>query len=95
MVPLRVPVGTTALRAVELSGIQDVLPGEEVRTMPIGVFSILLDGRGNPAPSDYRVEEGDRVELYRSLLVDPKQARLNRAAKPRERASRLREKKTP
>lgn len=82
VVPLQVPAGTHALRAVELSGIQSQLPGVDVLAMPMGVFSVLLDG---PAPAEYMVEEGDRIELYRPLTIDPKQARLKRAARSRKR----------
>lgn len=85
VVPLQVPAGTHALRAVELSGIQSQLPEVDVLAMPMGVFSVLLDGRASPAPADYLVEEGDRIELYRPLTIDPKQARLKRAARSRKR----------
>jgi putative ubiquitin-RnfH superfamily antitoxin RatB of RatAB toxin-antitoxin module len=37
-----------------------------------------------PAAADYLVQPHDRIEIYRPLLIDPKQARLRRAAKKRQ-----------
>lgn len=88
VITLEVARGTTALRAVELSGIQARLPDVDVMASPMGVFSVLLDGRASPAPGEYVLEEGDRVEIYRPLIIDPKEARLKRAAKARQRRVR-------
>ncbi|HYN12459.1 MAG TPA: RnfH family protein [Burkholderiales bacterium] len=38
---------------------------------------------GKAVPPDTRVAQGDRVEIYRPLLIDPKEARRNRARKQR------------
>ncbi|MDO7645664.1 MAG: RnfH family protein, partial [Reinekea forsetii] len=43
---------------------------------PLGLF-----GRKVAQPEAQMAVAGDRVEIYRALLIDPKQARLNRAAK--------------
>ena len=45
----------------------------------MGIFSQPLNGKVLPEPSDYILQSGDRIEIYRPLLIDPKQARLNRA----------------
>lgn len=73
VVPLRVPVGTTLGQAIVLSGIGQQHPEIDVETQPVGVF-------GEPATRARVLREGERVEIYRPLLADPKQARRRRAA---------------
>jgi putative ubiquitin-RnfH superfamily antitoxin RatB of RatAB toxin-antitoxin module len=79
IVALDVPAGTTANEAVRLSGIDQEFPDEDIATAPLGIF-----GRKLSEPEKAELEAGDRVEIYRPLLIDPKQARLNRAAKARQ-----------
>lgn len=79
IVALRVAEGTTALEAVTTSGILDVFPEIDVDTQPMGIFSRPLNGKGRPHPGEYALQAGDRVEIYRPLQIDPKQARLERA----------------
>ncbi|MCB1649492.1 MAG: RnfH family protein [Gammaproteobacteria bacterium] len=81
IIALSVPAGTTALEAVQCSGIAAEFPQIDPLTASMGIFSRLLDGRSQPLPKDCVLEEGDRVEIYRPLLIDPKQARLRRAAR--------------
>lgn len=81
IVALDVPRGTTARRAAELSGIDRLFPGLDLSTAEMGIFSKLLDGKVLPLPEDYVLEERDRVEIYRPLVLDPKEARLRRARK--------------
>jgi len=38
-----------------------------------------LDGKFSPQPDIYRWNEGERVELYRPLKVDPKENRKKRS----------------
>ena len=59
--------------AVRLSGIRDAIPGDFV-AIAYGIF-------GRVVPADTQLREGDRVELYRPLKIDPKQARRRRADK--------------
>lgn len=79
IIPLHVPVGTTAYEAVLLSGIQNEFEGINPDKDPMGIFSKLLDGKTRPTPQEYVLQSRDRVEIYRPLLIDPKQARLQRA----------------
>lgn len=81
LIALGVPEGTTALEAVTRSGIVGEFPEIDLNTASMGIFSRLLDGRSQPLPKDYALENGDRVEIYRPLLIDPKEARLRRAAR--------------
>lgn len=79
IVPLNVPEGTTALEAVKQSTIASEFSEINIDKDPMGIFSRPLDGKGRPKPDEYVMSAGDRVEIYRPLLIDPKAARLDRA----------------
>ena len=74
-------VGTTAFEAVELSGIMNDFDAINLKKDAIGIFSKVLDGKNMPLPKEYILSARDRVEIYRPLIIDPKQARLVRAEK--------------
>lgn len=78
IIPLQVPVGTTAMEAVKLSNIAAEFEQIDIEKDPMGIFSKPLDGKGRPKPAEYEMCAGDRVEIYRPLLIDPKAARLDR-----------------
>ena len=78
---LQVMPGCTALEAVKLSGIASEFPAIDVDSAAMGIFAKNLDGKTLPLPQDYELKAGDRVEIYRPLLADPKVARQQRAAK--------------
>lgn len=73
---LQVVAGTTVQQAIELSGIREDFPDLEVDPQRLGVFS-------NRASPDQPLRQGDRVEIYRPLIADPKEARRKRALKQR------------
>lgn len=75
---LRVVVseGATAFEAAAQSGIVSVFPEIDLESVDMGIF-----GKAIKAPKTHQLRDGDRVELYRPLKIDPKQARLNRARK--------------
>jgi putative ubiquitin-RnfH superfamily antitoxin RatB of RatAB toxin-antitoxin module len=81
IVEIEVAYGTSALDAVMQSGITREFPEIDPATTPMGIFSKPLDGKALPLPQDYQLKARDRVEIYRPLLIDPKEARLARAAK--------------
>lgn len=72
VVALSVPVGATVAEALERSGLKSRYP-EIAGEVPLGIF-------GKVVAPDTRVAAGDRVEVYRPLQADPKQARRRRAA---------------
>lgn len=76
IVTVDVPAGTSMLDAVKASSICERFPGLDPDNTDMGVF-----GKAIKQPSHHQVQEGDRIELYRPLMIDPKQARLNRAKK--------------
>jgi uncharacterized protein len=73
---LVVEAGCTAQQAVALSGLAEAFPGLSLAECKLGIFSRLLDD-----PAQHILVEGDRVEIYRPLLLDPKEARRQRARK--------------
>ena len=75
LVGLEVDAGTTALAAVQLSGLYTQFP--HTLDYPMGIY-------GKAVAADTVLENHDRVELYRPLLIDPKENRRRRAAKNKE-----------
>ena len=74
LIALEVEEGTTVAQAVEQSGILARFPESRPTLGNVGIF-------GKPVSPDAPVQEGDRVELYRPLVADPKAARRERAKK--------------
>ena len=63
----------TALEAVNASRVLQAFPEIDAGKMKLGVF-------GKMTKPDAVLHEGDRVEIYRPLIADPKEARKKRAA---------------
>ncbi len=78
IVALEVPRGTQALEAVRLSGIEGRFEGLNASDSRLGVFGKVV------GPTTV-LREGDRVEIYRPLIADPKEVRKARAARVKER----------
>jgi len=76
IISVQVPKGTSAYDAVEQSNILTQFPEIDLATAKMGVF-----GKALPKPKDYVLIEGERVEIYRPLIADPKEVRKQRAAK--------------
>jgi len=72
LLQVSVPEGCTLSEAIERSGILDKWPEIEVDPGMVGIF-------GRKMPPDKILREGDRVEIYRALIADPKEARRRRA----------------
>ena len=70
---LRVPEGTTLEQAVRESGILERFPDIDLTNNQVGIF-----GKLNKPTTVLR--NGDRVEIYRELIADPKEVRKQRAA---------------
>ena len=71
---LQVEVGTTLETAIDRSGILEKFPEIDLMNSKVGVFSKIKK------LSD-KVNEGDRIEIYRPLTIDPKEARRLREEK--------------
>jgi uncharacterized protein len=80
LLDVAVPEGATLREAVEASGIIRQFPEIDLTVLRTGIF-------GHLAPLDAVLHEGDRVEIYRPLQVDPKAARQRRVDKTRREGS--------
>ena len=76
IVAIKVPEGTTAYAAVGLSGIEKLFDDIDLPNATLGIFGTVIS-----RPEQHVLREGDRVEIYRPLRMDPKEARLRRARK--------------
>jgi len=71
---LNVPTGCTVEQAVILSGIMDQFPEIDLTKNKLGIFSRFTQ-------PDTPLQPYDRIEIYRPLVIDPKDARRMRAKK--------------
>jgi putative ubiquitin-RnfH superfamily antitoxin RatB of RatAB toxin-antitoxin module len=76
IVQLEVDEGTSIYDAATKSGLELLFEELDYETVHMGIF-----GKVVKQPKQEVLRSGDRIELYRPLLIDPKQARLNRANK--------------
>lgn len=70
---LTVPAGTTIEQAVAQSGLLQAIPGIDLAINMVGIY-------GKKKALDTVLHEHDRVEVYRPLQADPKEARRRRAS---------------
>jgi len=74
LISLSVQEGVTIREAVEQSGICSRYPGIDLGAGRVGIYGKLCS-------VDQVLAEGDRIEIYRPLLADPKEARRKRASR--------------
>lgn len=73
------PAGSTVRGGLLISGIGEQFPELDLARCPVGIFGKVL------ADTETRLlQAGDRIEIYRPLLADPKEVRRLRAAKAAE-----------
>ncbi len=75
-IELQLPAGSTASAALERSGLLQRFPEIDLGNDRMGIF-------GRTVKPDYVLADGQRLEIYRPLLRDPKEARRERAAQGR------------
>ena len=68
-----IEIGTTVREAVKGSGIHNHFPEIDLDGCDLGVF-------GKAVKEDFELSMGDRIEIYRPLIADPKEVRRQRAA---------------
>lgn len=73
LVEVHLKPGATVREAIEASGVLTRFPEIDLSANKVGVF-------GRIAPLDTVLRAGDRVEVYRPLVADPKEVRRLRAA---------------
>jgi uncharacterized protein len=71
-IPCRVTEDTTVAMAIRRCGILAQFPDIVLSSAVVGIYSRQVE-------LDDLLVEGDRVEIYRPLVIDPKQARRLRA----------------
>ena len=76
VVPVTLTEGMTARDAVLASGLLQEFPELEGRSLVLGVYGQVVEGSRLLVP-------GDRVEIYRPLATDPREARRRLAAQGR------------
>lgn len=70
-VELRLAPGATVAEALAASGLAALQPQIDIARSPVGIF-------GRRVARDRVLADGDRVEVYRPLVADPKDARRRR-----------------
>ncbi|MDQ6881030.1 MAG: RnfH family protein [Pseudomonadota bacterium] len=85
---LVLPAGATVLQALNASGIRNEFPAVDFAVAEVGVW-------GRKVSSALVLRQGDRVEAYRPLRVDPKVARRERFRGQGARSAGLFAKKRP
>ncbi len=81
-IPLNVEESCTAAIAIKQSGILSHFPEINFASIQVGIFSKRVS-------LDASLRDGDRVEIYRPLKVDPKQARKLRAKRSQKKPKKF------
>ncbi len=68
VIALKIPAGTSVLQAIESSNILVQFPEIQLDKNPVGIFSRKVS-------LSQVLRDGDRIEIYRPLLIDPKELR--------------------
>lgn len=76
IIPLAVEAGCTIEAAIIASGILTQFPEIDLKSQKVGVFS-------KPRKLTDEIFAGERIEIYRPLTIDPKEARRAKAKKKR------------
>lgn len=88
LIRLELPPGATVAQAIEASGLAGRFPDEAIETCEVGIWGRIVDR--NRALGD-----GDRVEIYRPLLIDPRETRRRLAELGQSMGAGAGGKKTP
>lgn len=72
IISFQIDSSTSIRDAVKFSQIHQYFPKIDVESCDLGVFS-------KPVNADYKLMDGDRIEIYRPLKIDPKEIRRLRA----------------
>ncbi len=72
LVSVSIPSESTVADALEMSKIGAAFPDADIANLPTGIW-------GRPVGRDQTLADGDRVEVYRELEIDPKESRRLKA----------------
>ncbi len=73
ILPLQLPTDACVADAIAAAKILEIFPDIDLHKNRVGIF-------GRLCKLDTRLRDQDRVEIYRTLMADPKEARRKRAA---------------
>ena len=73
IIECEITTGTSVRDAIKISKIDDYFPEIDLDNCDLGVF-------GKAVAANYELVDGDRIEIYRPLIADPKEVRRQRAA---------------
>jgi hypothetical protein len=77
IVDVAIKEGTTVEDAIKASNILEQFPDIELNSTKVGIWSRVVKLRDT-------LIDGDRIEIYRPLIADPKEIRKRRAEKAKE-----------
>ena len=75
---LDVSESITAKEVLELSEVKKIHK-KETHLLRVGINGEELDGKYKAKPLNYRMSDGERLEIYKPLFQDPKERRKKRA----------------
>ncbi len=79
VMPARIDAGQTVEHAIEQSGILGQYPEIDLKINKVGVYGKLVR-------LDAPLQPGDRVEIYRPLIADPKESRRKKVEEEKKAA---------
>ena len=74
---MRGPAGTTVEQAINASGVQLQFPQLDLSSSKVGIWNRVVK-------LEQPLAEGDRIEIYRPLIADPKEVRKQRAERAKK-----------
>jgi putative ubiquitin-RnfH superfamily antitoxin RatB of RatAB toxin-antitoxin module len=77
LISLMVPLDTTVEQAIKQSGLLNIYPDIDLALNKVGVWN-------RACKLNDVLKDGDRVEIYRPLIADPKEIRKRRAQKAKD-----------
>ncbi|BCO19374.1 MAG: RnfH family protein [Pseudomonadota bacterium] len=77
IVDIAIKEGTTVEDAIKASNILEQFPDIDLNSTKVGIWSRVVKLRDT-------LNDGDRIEIYRPLIADPKEIRKRRAEKAKE-----------
>jgi putative ubiquitin-RnfH superfamily antitoxin RatB of RatAB toxin-antitoxin module len=77
IISIKVPTKFNVKQAIEKSGIQKKFSNIDLSKNKVGIF-------GKQTTLDHLLKDRDRIEIYRPLILDPKEMRRKRAAKQKK-----------
>lgn len=76
---VQVADGTTVLDAAKQSGMEAFFPEIDWDSAKLGIY-----GKAVMKPAQQAIQEGQRIEIYRPLIADPKEVRKRRAEQAKQ-----------